>query len=198
MNGSAGFGGGGSSFWIGTSSDYISNLVVEEAAAAVTTPVSVPYQASRSWYKMVAIQAVCLDDKMVPHPASQVTPDREIAESYEGELYRCLAGARMQYTLAEFNGQVDFNGGQTITCEKNQALYHAAGGRVECRAQKAQRDCNERSLLRRYGAGIKILRMAGVETYTAYRTEYVQSQQASASAVAMSMALDGGVGGVVH
>ena len=104
----------------------------------------------------------------------------------------------MQYTLAEFNGQVDFNGGQTITCEKNQALYHAAGGRVECRAQKAQRDCNERSLLRRYGAGIKILRMAGVETYTAYRTEYVQSQQASASAVAMSMALDGGVGGVVH
>ena len=28
------------------------------------------------------------------------------------------------------------------------------GGRIECRAQKPARDCNERSLLRRFGAGI--------------------------------------------
>ncbi len=74
----------------------------------------------------MAIQAVCLDDKAVPHPASQVQPTKEIDQSYEGELYRCIAGARMQYVLAEYNGQVNFGGGQTVVCEKNQALYHTA------------------------------------------------------------------------
>ena len=184
-------GGGGSSMWIGSSSDFISNLTVEEGPAMQA--VTVPYQASRSWFKMVVIQAVCIDDKLIPHPASQVTPDRDIAETFEGELFRCLAGARMQYTLADFSGKVDFSGGKSITCDKNQALYHAAGGKLECRKQKAARDCNERSLLRRYGAGVKVLKMAYTETYTAYRTEYVQAE-----AVAMGMSLDGGVGGIVH
>jgi hypothetical protein len=137
-----------------------------------------------------------VDDKLVPHHASQVTPGRDIAESYEGELFRCLAGSRMQYTFAEYKNQVSFDGGQTVTCDKNQALYHSAGGKLECRAQKAARDCNERSLLRRYGAGIKVLKMAYTETYTAYRTEW---RQASASAsAAMGMSLDGGVGGIAH
>ena len=187
-------GGGGSSFWVGTSSDYISNLVVESEAAAVAK--TVPYQATRAWSKMIVIRAVCIDDKQIPHPASQVIPDREVVETYEGELFRCLAGARMQYTFADYIGKADFDGGQTVVCGKNQALYHASGGKVECRAQKPSRDCNERSLLRRYGAGIKILKMAGVETYTAFRTEY--SQASAAASVAMSMSLDGGVGGVVH
>ena len=46
------------------------------------------------------IQAFCFDDKEVPHPASQVQPDREIAEAYEGEVYRCIAGTHMQVTIA--------------------------------------------------------------------------------------------------
>ena len=191
INGSTFIGGGGSSFWVGNSSDYISNFAVEDMSA---TQVTVPYQATRSWFKMVAIQAVCVDDKLVPHPASQVTPGREVAETYEGELFRCLAGSRMQYTFADFKGQANFGGGQTTTCDKNQALYYSPGGKVECRIQKAARDCNERSLLRRYGAGIKVLKMAYTETYTAYRTEW---RQASASA-AMGMSLDGGVGGIAH
>ena len=186
-------GGGGSSLWVGSSSDFISSLVVEEGPTMQL--INVPYQATRSWFKMVVIQAVCIDDKLIPHPASQVTPGRDIAETYEGELFRCLAGARMQYTLADFSGKVDFSGGKSVTCDKNQALYHGAGGKLECRAQKRARDCNERSLLRRYGAGVKVLKMAYTETYTAYRTEYVQS---AAQAVAMGMSLDGGVGGIVH
>ena len=66
----------------------------------------------------VVIEAVCLDDKGVPHPASQVFPDRDVEATYEGELYRCIAGTRMQYTWAEFDGHVAFDHGTTVSCEK--------------------------------------------------------------------------------
>ena len=58
----------------------------------------------RSVAKVTAVQAVCLDDKAIPHPASQVMPDRDVLPSYEGEVFRCIAGARMQYTLADYAG----------------------------------------------------------------------------------------------
>jgi hypothetical protein len=190
INGSMGFGGGGSSFWLGYNQDYIPNLVVEEGAAMQA--VTVPYQATRSWFKMVTIQAVCMDSKLVPHPASQVKPGKDVAETYDGELFRCLAGTRLQYTWSE---GVDKAAAQTVTCAANQALYHSPGGKVECRAQRAARDCNERSLLRRYGAGVKVLKMAYTETYTAYRTEWRQVQ---GEAAAVAMSLDGGVGGIAY
>lgn len=153
----------------------------------------VAYQATRTRTKRVVIQAVCIDDREVPHPASQVSPDREIAEAFDGELYRCLKGTRLQATWAEYLGKVDFGDGKTIACEKGQALYHAPGGKVECRRQKPARDCNERSLLRRYGAGIKILTMTTTETYTAYREEEERVESA-----ATTMSLDGGVGGIAY
>lgn len=183
------FGSGGSNFYVDYNTGYIPNLGVEEGPAAVR----VPYQASRTIIKVVVIQAVCIDDREVPHPASQATPDRDIAEAYDGELYRCLAGTRLQYTWAEYLGKVSFDGGRTATCEKNSALYRSADGKIECRPQKPARDCNERSLLRRYGAGIKIVKMIWTETYTAYRVEVRQ-----ASAQVMGMAIDGGVGGIAH
>lgn len=196
INGSSNYGGGGgSSFSLGFPSGYVPGLAVESAAAAATA--SVPYQASRTTVKTIVIQAFCLDDKEVPHPASQVTPDRDIADAYEGELYRCIAGARMQYTWAEWGGKISFDHGQTVMCDKGQALYHSAGangGGVACRPQKPARDCNERSLLRRFGAGVKVVKIVTTETYTAYRTEAVAAT-ATASASA-GMSLDGGVGGV--
>jgi hypothetical protein len=155
------------------------------------------YEETRSLYKKVVIQAFCFDDKMTPHPASQVTPDREIDDLYEGELYRCIAGAHMQVTIADFKQDISFAGGQTLTCAKGEALYHFAGAsggrggaRLECRAQKPARDCNERSLLRRFGAGIKILSMTVTEKYTAYREE--------SSSSSGTLTLDGGVGGVAY
>jgi hypothetical protein len=154
------------------------------------------YQASRTRFEKVVIQAFCFDDKDVPHPASQVGPDRDIDEDFDGELYRCIAGTHMQVTIAKWNEQISFAGGDTLTCQKGEALYHIpghGGGRLECRPQKPARDCNERSLLRRFGAGIKVLTIAITETYTAYREE---STHQSSSAGAMS--LDGGVGGVVY
>jgi len=79
-----------------------------------------------------------------------------------------------------------------MDCQKDEALYHSPGGKVECRVQKPARDCNERSLLRRFGAGVKILTMITVEKYTEHREEASQSSSGG------SMILDGGVGGVVY
>jgi hypothetical protein len=148
------------------------------------------YQATRTKTTKVVIQAVCIDDRFVAHAASQVRPDRDIDDSYDGELYRCIAGTRLQYTAAEFFGKIDFSKGQTTMCGKGEALYHSPGGKLACRPQKPARDCNERSLLRRFGAGVKILTMTIVETYTAYREESTET--------ASSMSLDGGVGGIVY
>jgi hypothetical protein len=72
------------------------------------------------------------------------------------------------------------------------ALYHSADGRLTCRPQKPARDCNERSLLRRYGAGVKVMKAAAAQTCVAYRNP---PQETS---VTLNMAIDGGVGGVVH
>ncbi|HEX3405601.1 MAG TPA: hypothetical protein VHS81_00055, partial [Caulobacteraceae bacterium] len=158
-------GGGGAASFISPGAVTAVNLGVggEEREA---------YEAERTKIEKVVIQAFCFDDKDVPHPASQVQPDREIAEGYEGEVYRCIAGAHMQVTIAPWREQVSFEGGQTLTCLKGEALWHSAGqggGRLVCRPQIPARDCNERSLLRRFGAGIKILTIVTTEKYQAYR-----------------------------
>jgi hypothetical protein len=155
------------------------------------------YESWRTLVKKVVIQAFCFDDKMTPHPASQVFPGREVEDSYEGELYRCIAGTHMQVTIADFRESISFAGGQTLTCAKGEALWHSPGGpdgrggRIACRPQKPARDCNERSLLRRFGAGIKVMTLVIRERYTAYREE-------STGAAASSMSLDGGVGGIAY
>lgn len=154
----------------------------------------VAFEARREKTVRVVIQAFCLDDKDVPHPASQVFPEKDVEDAYEGEIYRCIAGSRMQYVVAEYLDRVSFDGGKTVTCEKNQSLYHARGGRVECRVQEAARDCNERSLLRRFGAGIKILTIVTVETYTDYREEEVEVSSSSTG----GMVLTGGIGALVY
>jgi hypothetical protein len=179
-------------------SGYIQGLNVEGGEARRRQS----YEATRTKVRRIILRAVCLDDRDVPHPASQVTPDRDIDDAYDGELYRCIAGSRMQYVVADYSGQIDIStggGGQTYICQKNEALYHAPGasqgqGTMSCRPQRPARDCNERSLLRRFGAGVKILTILTTETYTAYREETVQERQT----LSTSFSLDGGVGGVVY
>ena len=122
----------------------------------------------------------------------QVCAERDVTAGYEGELFRCIAGARMQYTLADYAGSADFARGQTVSCLKGEALYHAAGGAVACRPQKPARDCNERSLLRRYGAGIKVLTLASARQCVSYRSETAEGSAAGAGG---ALQLDGGVGG---
>ncbi len=104
------------------------------------------------------VQAVCLDDQGTPHPASQVTGDKQVSLGYSGEIYRCMAGTAMQVTLGRLDGQkADFSQAQTFACRKGEALVHSVGGQLHCKPQAPQRDCNERSLLRRHGPGVKLV-----------------------------------------
>ena len=184
-------GGGGNAGFTGPGAvGLIQNLDVENGGGLKRTA----YEATRTKVKKVIIEVVCIDDKEVPHPGSQVTPDRDITESYDGELYRCIAGTHLRATLAEYTGTIAFEHGWTMDCDKGQALYHAPGGAVACRAQIPARDCNERSLLRRFGAGIKILTMITTERYTAYHEEVIQGATSTVS----SMSTDGGVGGIQY
>ena len=64
---------------------------------------------------------------------------------------------------------------------------------IVSRRQTPARDCNERSLLRRFGAGVKVLTITEIETYTAYREEEERLQTVSGS-----LSLDGGVGGYIY
>lgn len=185
------YGGGG---YGGGFSPPISTSVVQLNVDAGMRMKRVPYEASRMRVRRVVIQAVCIDARQIPHPASQVRPDRDIDASFEGELYRCLAGTWLQATIADFDGKIDFSGGKTMACAKGQALYHGRDGKLECRRQTAARDCNERSLLRRFGAGVKILTITEIETYTAYREE----EERVAETISTSMSLDGGVGGYIY
>jgi len=190
-----GGGGGGGYYAPPSATGVIQGLDVE----GLRKTRQVAYEATRTRTRRVVIRAFCLDDRDIPHPASQVFPDRDVEEGYDGELYRCIAGTRMQITIADWAEQVSWGGGQTMMCGKGEALYRtrgngADGGSLACRPQAPARDCNERSLLRRFGAGLKVLTIVTVETYTAYREEtYTET---SASSVTMS--LDGGVGGVVY
>lgn len=190
-----GGGGGGGYYAPPSATGVIQSLDVE----GVTKTRQVAYEATRTRTKRVVIRAFCLDDRDIPHPASQVFPDRDIEDGYDGELYRCIAGTRMQITVADWAEQISWNGGQTMMCAKGEALYRtrgngADGGSLACRPQTPARDCNERSLLRRFGAGIKVLTIVTVEKYTAYREE-TYTETASST---MTMSLDGGVGGVVY
>lgn len=168
----------------------INNLVVHGPMRVVR----VPYQERRRSELRVVIQAVCIDARSVPHPAARLRPDRDILADYVGELYRCVSGSWLQVTWAEYTGgEFDFDGGQTITCRQGEALYHGPGGALECRPQTPERDCFERSLLRRYGAGVFVLTMVREELYEEYREETVIETYSG-----LSLVLDGGVGGRVH
>ena len=189
--GAVAFGGGGSSVMFSPgNAGLIQGLDVQSGCCKQRAS----YSATRTKIRIVIIRAVCIDDRDVPHPASQVTPDRELAESYEGEIFRCIAGTRMQVTMSDYLGKIDFGPGETINCAKGEAINRTPAGEMKCLPQKPARDCNERSLLRRYGAGVKIIKIVTTETYTAYREESVEERTAST----FSMTIDGGVGGIVH
>ncbi|MFT3996541.1 MAG: hypothetical protein QM667_03970 [Asticcacaulis sp.] len=147
------------------------------------------YQASRTLTRMMIIEAACIDDKGVPHPASQVFGGKDVAGGYAGEVYRCIAGTKMRYTLTGKEG----GEGKTYDCRKGDALWHE-NGVVRCQTQAAARACNERSLLRKFGAGVKVLTLVTTETYQAQREVVKQSSATYGS----TMVFDGGVGGFVQ
>lgn len=155
------------------------NMVVESAASAAAhsaafsvTEAAVSME-SYSQVREFLIQAICIDASDNPHPASQTFGGRDVGDGYRGEIYRCMAGTRMRYTID----------GRSYDCAQGEALWYE-DGRVECRPQIARRPCNERSLLRRYGAGDKLVRIRESGMREA-RTETTFNG---------AMTMDGGVG----
>ncbi|MEQ8557123.1 MAG: hypothetical protein RIB03_02310 [Henriciella sp.] len=151
-----------------------------------------------------AVQAVCLDDSGSPHPASQVQPGQSVAGDYRGELFRCMAGTRMQVTLGQVeNGEPNFDHGQTMACAKGEALVHGAAGNLVCKPQTPQRNCNERSLLRRYGPGIKVIRTKAakkvcIPQQRTVMTSVTREVERVKESKSKPMVFDGGVGQGVY
>ena len=147
---------------------------------------------------MRPVQAVCIDDKGVPHPASQVDASDRVPAGYKGELFRCMAGTSMQVTLGSVqNGKATFANGETFACRKGEALVHHANGQLTCAPQSPQRSCNERSLLRRHGAGIKLVQSKlSTKTCIPRTREVTRTVQGEGSS--QPMIFDGGVGQGVY
>ena len=265
---------GGYSNWSQTPSpvENAGGLNIETGAAAMDMIAE-----KRTVTRTLVIQASCIDDTGVPHPASQLGPDRAIANDYMGEVYRCIAGTHMQVTMADFgicddfgapagdvrigeretssysrteshsgsgydqgygmpagpcapqalacsgsagggyaadqesrdqrsvvSGQprgcagrdfshVNFDGGKTMTCQKGDALWIERGN-LSCKVQIQQRQCNERSLLRRFGVGIKVLTVTQIETMQRQVARQVERSSSSTTV----MTFNGGVGGFVE
>lgn len=140
------------------------------------------------------VRAVCVDDTGTPHPASRVDNGDRVLATFEGELYRCVAGTAMQVTIGwRQDGQDNWTDAPTIMCRKGEALRHSPGGNLSCGTQEPRRNCNERSLLRMYGPGVKLVYMRREEHYM----EQVRYERESESTrlVSMTLMLDGGVGG---
>jgi hypothetical protein len=171
------FGGGGSNVIATPGFPVIQALNVGHQARKEITE-------TRKVTKKVFIRAVCIDDRGGAHGASQLFPEADVRDGFRGELYRCVVGSKLQVTYGETEAH-----GESLACSKGQALWYG-DEKLECRAQTAQRNCFERSLLRRFGTGGKVLVMSKLETYTRVEEETHLS--------AGSIALDGGVGGYVH
>lgn len=152
------------------------------------------------------VQAFCVDDKGTPHPASRPSADKQVNPSFEGEIFRCMAGTSMQVVLGN-NSHSALSGGYTtasfskasgFSCAKGEALVHKRGGQLVCQAQIPQRNCNERSLLRRNGPGIKLVqthsKASCVPTTTTVLQPVTRQVERTRPAKTGPLVFDGGVG----
>ncbi len=174
----------------------ITNLNVDAGAESSATAKSKTITKTRWVEDVYVLRAVCIDPKGIPHPASRPDPAEHVPENFDGELFRCMAGTSMQVTLGRYvDGHGRYDHASTMVCARGEALRHRFGGQLVCAPQEPRRNCNERSLLRKYGPGVKIVRLRHQERYS----EQVSSAQSSASASASASAgstlvLSGGVG----
>lgn len=202
-------GGGGGFIGGGPIPTVIDNLLIEGEleTETITEQIEVPYTEtitkSRWMENIYVLQAVCMDTSNTPHPSSRPDPSEQVDPNFSGELFRCMAGTWMQVSLGLYeNGAGQFNNGSTIACAKGEALWHQPGGKLSCGPQAPRRNCNERSLLRKFGAGIKVVRVSREEQYseqitkTRFETRTRQVTKSSGgSSIKRTLVLSGGVGG---
>jgi hypothetical protein len=201
-----GGGGGGGYGTAGVAQSSISGLVLD--GGYETKTVEEEIAATESYcldriiedVRMRPVQAMCIDDKNTPHPASRTDGALEVSPTYNGEIYRCVAGTHMQVTLGTVEGgSPSFASGETFSCAKGESLWHAKGGQLACRPQTPERNCNERSLLRKFGPGVKMIEVSAKKTYCEPATRTTVSKVAKQVKVpraipAGDLVLDGGVG----
>lgn len=181
-------GGGGGSFGAPPPATAITGLTL----AGVIETEMVAEERTRVLEEWRVIRAVCMDDRGTPHPASRPDPDERVSPDWDGEIFRCVAGTWMQVTIGwRVDGADVWDDAFTMACERGEALRHQPGGRLYCATQEPRRNCNERSLLRQYGPGVRVVYLRREETYT----EMVEHRREVSSATNMTLMLDGGVGG---
>ena len=158
---------------------YVSSGASASVTSGAFSVTEATMEASSSVRERIArIQAICLDDTGTPHPASQVFGGRDVANDYAGEIFRCMSGTHIMRVTIE---------GRTFDCAAEQALWYE-NRQVTCKAQIPRRPCNERSLLRRFGPGDKMVLLRDVETHQARRETTFNG----------AMSMDGGVGQSVY
>ncbi|MEE2527251.1 hypothetical protein V0U79_12865 [Hyphobacterium sp. HN65] len=181
-------GGGGGSFGAPPPATAINGLNV----AGLVEIEMVEEERTRILEEWRVIRAVCMDDRGTPHPASRPDPGERVEEGFSGELFRCMSGTFMQVTIGwRIDGEDVFDDAFSMVCSQGEALRHGEGGRVFCATQEARRNCNERSLLRLYGPGVKLVYVRREERYT----EMVEQRREIVNTSNMTLMLDGGVGG---
>lgn len=97
----------------------------------------------------VEVSAMCMDARGAPHPAAQTFNEREPPAEFEGELFRCLAGTFLRYDVAH----------AVRACAPGEALW-LGDGALSCRAAVEQSREYDRELLRQFGPGVKLVRLA--------------------------------------
>jgi hypothetical protein len=97
----------------------------------------------------VEVSAICIDVRGAPHPAAQTFMERDAPADFEGELFRCLAGTRLRYDADH----------AVRDCAPGEALWFGAGA-LSCRTASEQPREHDRDLLRRFGPGVKLVRLA--------------------------------------
>lgn len=201
------FGGGGGYYSNpGVSTSTISNLTVDGGYETKLIEEEVKGTEEICVDKIVEelrtrpVQAVCIDDRNTPHPASRVDGEMSVDARQSGEIYRCMAGTHMQVTMGEMvEGRANFDKADTFSCAKGEALWHGPGGVIQCRRQTPERDCNERSLLRKYGPGVKLVQVVTDKTICQPTTRQtitrvVKEAKVARPVAAGNLVLDGGVG----
>jgi hypothetical protein len=154
------------------------NSIVQGGGASITSSAMSVTQTSTEMRSSMGdhqalFQAICLDDTNNPHPASQTFGDKNVPNDYAGEIFRCMSGTRLMRVSSE---------GQTFDCAAGQALWYERG-QVACKTQIERRPCNERSLLRRFGPGDKMVRLHGPAHAERRETQFTGA-----------LTMDGGVG----
>ena len=152
------------------------------------------------------VQAFCIDDKGTPHPASRPSSDQQVDANFEGEIFRCVSGTTMQVVMGDRSnlagGSTAFQNASGFSCAKGEALVHRRGGQLVCQTQIPQRNCNERSLLRRNGPGVKLVQTRGpaacVPTTTTVLQPVTRQVQRTRPAKTAPLVFDGGVGQTVY